>query len=56
MTRQSPLLDSSSAVERLAVNEDVAGSKPAYPATIEMILCCVGFGLCCFASLAWGLT
>jgi hypothetical protein len=23
---------------------------------IELILCCIGFGLCCFASLAWGLT
>jgi hypothetical protein len=21
---------------------------------IEMLLCCIGFGLCCFASLAWG--
>lgn len=30
-----PLMDSSSAVERLAVNEDVAGSNPACPAISE---------------------
>lgn len=26
------------------------------PARIELLLCLAGFGLCCFASLAWGLT
>jgi hypothetical protein len=51
----SPLLENSSAVERGAVNAQVAGSKPASPATIEMILCCVGFGLCFFGAAALGL-
>jgi hypothetical protein len=53
-------MENSSAVERLAVNEDVAGSIPASPAIsrqelIENTLCLIGFGLCTYALFAWGM-
>ena len=53
-------MENSSAVERLAVNEDVAGSIPASPAIsrkeiIENSMVLVGFYLAFFFAFGWGL-